>query len=48
VEDGGSRLFAPVSSRGEAIGLLELGLDRTPDERTLDGSGVRRTRWPTS
>lgn len=34
-EDGGSRLLAPVSSRGEAIGLLELGLDHPPDEHTL-------------
>jgi hypothetical protein len=35
VENGGCRLFAPVSSRGEAVGLLELGLDHPPDERTL-------------
>ena len=34
-ENGGSRLFAPVSSRGEAVGLLELGLDHPPDERTV-------------
>ena len=38
-ENGGSRLFAPVSSRGEAVGLLELGLDHLPDERTLDVVG---------
>jgi len=34
-ENGGSRLFAPVSSRGEAVGILELGLDHPPDEQTL-------------
>ena len=34
-ENGGSRLFAPVTSRGEAVGVLELGLDEPPDERTL-------------
>ncbi len=34
-EDGGSRLFAPVTSRGEAVGVLELGLDEPPDETTL-------------
>jgi serine phosphatase RsbU (regulator of sigma subunit) len=33
-EGDGSRLFAPVSSRGEAVGLLELALDYAPDERT--------------
>jgi serine phosphatase RsbU (regulator of sigma subunit) len=34
-ENGGCRVFAPVSSRGEAVGLLELTLDDVPDERTL-------------
>jgi serine phosphatase RsbU (regulator of sigma subunit) len=34
-DNGGCRLFAPVSSRGEAVGLLELRLDHAPDERTL-------------
>ena len=34
-EGQGSRLYAPVSSRGEAIGLLELGLDYQPDDQTL-------------
>jgi hypothetical protein len=34
-ENGGSRLFAPVSSRGEAVGLLELGLDHPPDDQAL-------------
>jgi serine phosphatase RsbU (regulator of sigma subunit) len=36
-EDGTSRLFAPVTSRGEAVGVLELGLDRVPDEPTIAG-----------
>jgi serine phosphatase RsbU (regulator of sigma subunit) len=35
VEDGGARLFAPVTSRGEAVGVLELGLDAFPVERTV-------------
>jgi serine phosphatase RsbU (regulator of sigma subunit) len=30
-----SRLFAPVTSRGEAIGLIELALPRPPNERTV-------------
>jgi serine phosphatase RsbU (regulator of sigma subunit) len=34
-EDGGARLFAPVTSRGEAVGVLELGLEEFPDERTV-------------
>ena len=34
-EDGGARLFAPVTSRGEAVGVLELGLDDYPVERTV-------------
>ena len=34
-EDGACRLFAPVSSRGEAVGVLELGLDHPPDEGKL-------------
>jgi serine phosphatase RsbU (regulator of sigma subunit) len=34
-EDRGSRLFAPVTSRGEAVGVLELGLDEPPDDETL-------------
>src|SRR5829696_5210264 len=32
--DKGVWLFAPVSSRGEAVGVLELWLDEPPDERT--------------
>ena len=30
-----SRVFAPVTNRGEAIGVLELSLPQSPDERTL-------------
>jgi serine phosphatase RsbU (regulator of sigma subunit) len=37
VEDGGdgTRVFAPVTNRGEAIGVLELSLPDAPDEQTL-------------
>jgi serine phosphatase RsbU (regulator of sigma subunit) len=37
VEPGGgrARLFAPVTNRGEAIGVLELSLPQPPDEQTL-------------
>src|SRR5215208_3986207 len=35
VEDDGARLFAPVTSRGEAVGVLELGLDDFPVEQTV-------------
>jgi serine phosphatase RsbU (regulator of sigma subunit) len=34
-EDGGARVFAPVTSRGEAVGVLELGLDDFPVEQTV-------------
>ena len=34
-ENGGAWLFAPVSSRGEAVGILELWLDERPDEPTI-------------
>jgi hypothetical protein len=35
-QDGGEfRLFAPVTNRGEAIGVLELALHEPPDEQTL-------------
>ena len=34
-ESGGNRLLAPVSSRGEAVGVLELWVKDEPDERTL-------------
>jgi serine phosphatase RsbU (regulator of sigma subunit) len=33
--DGGARLFAPVTSRGEAVGVLELGLEDFPAEQTV-------------
>jgi hypothetical protein len=37
VETGadGARVFAPVTNRGEAIGVLELSLSEVPDEQTL-------------
>ena len=36
LSDGdGIRVVAPVTSRGEAVGVLELGLDREPDEEAL-------------
>src|SRR4051812_9788775 len=35
VADGGYRVFAPVTSRGEAVGVLALGLDDEPDQQTL-------------
>jgi serine phosphatase RsbU (regulator of sigma subunit) len=34
-EDGGARLFAPVTSRGEAVGVLELVLEDFPVEQTV-------------
>lgn len=34
--EGGVQLFAPVTNRGEAIGVLELRLPGAPDEQTLD------------
>jgi serine phosphatase RsbU (regulator of sigma subunit) len=34
-EDGGARVFAPVTSRGEAVGVLELGLEDFPVEQTV-------------
>jgi serine phosphatase RsbU (regulator of sigma subunit) len=34
-EDRGARLFAPVTSRGEAVGVLELGLENFPVEQTV-------------
>jgi serine phosphatase RsbU (regulator of sigma subunit) len=33
--DGGAWLYAPVTSRGEAVGVLELYLRRPPDEPTV-------------
>ena len=35
-EDRGARLFAPVTSRGEAVGVLELGLEEFPARQTVD------------
>jgi len=32
---GGYRVYAPVTSRGEAVGVLSLGLDEEPDQQTL-------------
>src|SRR2546423_5078825 len=39
-EDGGARVFAPVTSRGEAGGVLELGLEDFPGEQTVAGGGL--------
>ena len=36
-EDGATGLVAPVSSRGEAVGVMELWLRAEPDEETLAG-----------
>lgn len=36
LEPGGARLFAPVTSRGEAVGILELGLDAPLEDGTLE------------
>src|SRR6266513_3559992 len=35
VEEGGARLFAPVTSRGEAVGVLELALEGLPPAQTV-------------
>src|SRR6478609_2989206 len=35
VDDGSSRLFAPVTSRGEAVGVLELALEGLPAAQTV-------------
>jgi hypothetical protein len=49
----GTRVFAPVTNRGEAIGVLELLLGQAPDEQVLaevafaaHALGVRRHREP--
>jgi hypothetical protein len=34
-DSGGFRVFAPVTSRGEAVGVLTLGFDDEPDHETL-------------
>jgi hypothetical protein len=35
VEGGGARVFAPVTSRGEAVGVLELALEEVPTAETV-------------
>jgi serine phosphatase RsbU (regulator of sigma subunit) len=35
VEDGDARVFAPVTSRGEAVGVLELALEEFPVAQTV-------------
>ena len=49
----GTRVFAPVTNRGEAIGVLELSLREAPDEQTVADvalararAGLRRHRQP--
>ena len=34
-DSDGFRVFAPVTSRGEAVGVLELGLEAEPDQPAL-------------
>ena len=34
-EDGGTRLYAPVTDRGDALGVLELSLRTQPDDDTV-------------
>jgi hypothetical protein len=46
-EDRGARLFAPVTSRGEAVGVLELGWKTSRLSRRSPMSLWRRTSWPT-
>src|SRR4051812_31840164 len=50
MEDGaeGARVFAPVTNRGEAIGVLELTLAEPPTRRRWPTSPSRHTRSPTS
>jgi hypothetical protein len=50
VEDGadGARVFAPVTNRGEAIGVLELTLAEAPDEPTLADVALAAHASPTS
>src|SRR5436309_11178601 len=40
-EDGGARLLAPVTSRGEAVGVLELGLGGSRVEQTVAEGALR-------
>jgi serine phosphatase RsbU (regulator of sigma subunit) len=39
-QDGGSAVYAPVTSRGEAVGVLELRLPYEPDEEACAAIGV--------
>ena len=38
-DDEGACLYAPVTSRGEAVGVLELRLGALPDDRTIEDVG---------
>lgn len=42
------RVIAPVTNRGDAIGLLELFLPADPGEDFLDAIRKPPTSWPTS
>src|SRR3954471_19870789 len=44
----GARMVVPVTTRGDAIGLLELVLPRTPSPERWPTSAAPLTRWPTS
>ena len=39
-DGGGTRLYAPVTNRGEAIGLIELHLADAPDDLVAPFEGV--------
>lgn len=39
LEEGGACLYAPVTSRGEAVGVLELSMATAPDEQTVADIG---------
>src|SRR3954465_9976248 len=45
VEDGSSRLFAPVTSRGEAVGVLELALEGLPAAQTVPWVALAALLW---
>ncbi len=47
-DDGGARLFAPVTSRGEAVGVLELGLEDFPVGQTVADVALAAHFWRTS
>ncbi|MFD7002952.1 hypothetical protein ACFWA5_43575 [Streptomyces mirabilis] len=42
------RIVAPVTNRGDAIGLLELFLPAAPDAETMREIGETATPWRTS